>query len=235
MKIAIVDDSKLDREILVSAIEKYFFKKNLSPNIELFDGGENFVNNYEKNRYDVIFLDIFMYEKNGMDVANFIRNMADKTQLVFSTSSQDYAIASYDVGALYYILKPVRQEKIDIIFDKLLQKPIEKTIEVLSDRISLEIPISKILWVETFRNLLIIHLKDQQIKTYMTMQKFLNDSDNAPRFLLSCKGVVVNMDYIIDVQDSDFVLKNGEKVQIRKRAGAQVKMEYLRYKCQKTE
>lgn len=233
MKIAIVDDDKIDRSEIENIVSKYFLNKDINLGISLFVSGEDFLKEYKKDEYDIIFLDIYMYEKNGIDIATHIRKSEDNCKIVFLTSSSDFAVMSYEVDALYYVLKPAKIEKIWKILDKCMQIPIEKTVEVLSERVVVEIPLSKILWLETFRNLLIIHLHDQEVRTYMTLQKFIEDTNSDGRFLVSCKGCIVNMDYVIDINEFDFILINGAKVQIRKRGAASVKMEYFRYKCKK--
>ena len=61
---------------------------------------------------DIIFLDIIMPLLNGMDTARELRQHDRAVQIIFLTSSPEFALESYEVRAQGYILKPVSQEKL---------------------------------------------------------------------------------------------------------------------------
>jgi len=53
-----------------------------------------------------------MKSSQGIDIAKKIREFDKECKIIFITSSKEHAIDSYDVGAVYYILKPVSKEKL---------------------------------------------------------------------------------------------------------------------------
>lgn len=57
---------------------------------------------------DLIFLDIQMPDINGLEMA---RSIAPPAKIIFTTAFRDYAIDSYDVAAIDYLLKPIRFDK----------------------------------------------------------------------------------------------------------------------------
>ncbi|MFI3212308.1 MAG: response regulator [Eubacteriales bacterium] len=234
MKIAIVDDFDLDRMAMKDMVKEYFDFHSMEVEFHIFHSGEEFLEHYQVNAYQIVILDIYMIEKNGMEIATHIRGEGDTCKILFATSSQDFAVESYEVGATYYILKPIQKERVEKALDLCMKrKKAEKTIEVICDRLPLQIIISSIYWVETLRNVLIIHLEEQEIKTYMTFQGFLVLLEGDQRFMVSCKGCIVNMEYIDEIMEYDFKMKNGDYVQIRKRGANQVKADYLQYMCRK--
>lgn len=231
MKIAIVDDVQSDRLLAQSMVEELVKDHHIDADICVFDGGEVFLKSYTPKKFDIIVLDIYMYEKTGMDVATYIRDQGDDCKLIFATSSIDFAVESYEVRAIYYVLKPLQKEKFHHALDLCVEK--EPIIQIVSERTTIDIPYSKIYWIETFRNTLIIHMKKQEARTYMTFQKLSDVLCEDSRFLVSCKGCIVNMDYISQMDDFQFTLQNDDTVQIRKRNGKQVKNQYFAYICKK--
>lgn len=234
VNIAVVDDFLLEREQMELMVKSYLKDHGIKGVVESFENGEAFLEEYTPNKYAIVILDIYMNEKTGMDIAKYLREQNDKCKVLFATTSEDFAIESYEVSATYYLLKPIQQEKVVKALELCMKKPIrEPYVEIIVDRLPIKIPFSNIYWVETQRNVLVVHLEKKEIKTYMTFQSFVETLKGDPRFLVSCKGCLVNMDYIVSMEECDFVMKNKDYVQIRKRGGNQIKTDYLQYICKK--
>lgn len=69
----------------------------------------------ELNRrvFDAIFLDINMPGLSGLELAGILANFAHRPAVVFVTAHDDKAVAAFDVGAVDYLLKPIRQNRLD--------------------------------------------------------------------------------------------------------------------------
>ncbi len=127
MKIAIIDDEKYHSDILntvlCNEIEKlqmeYFY-------IDTYSSGEEFLKDWTPGKYNLIFLDIYMNGINGIDVARKIREMDETVEIVFCTTSNDFAAQSYEVNAKYYLKKPVDEESIDRMLGTLNLKKINR-------------------------------------------------------------------------------------------------------------
>ena len=108
-------------------------------------------------------------------------------------------------------------------------------IEVLSNRIRIQIPVQSILYVSISQNASLIHTDGGVVKTYMTftsMKALLEQS--ASCFLMCYKGCLANMNRIAGVVGIDFVMDNGERVQVRKRDGNKIRQSYVLYRCAQT-
>lgn len=116
MRIAIIDDLLTDLEYLRSNVCRWADEHAvpLIPGPALFENGETFLEQFQKDRYDIIFLDIFMEGMNGMDTARRIRECDDACRLVFTTTSAEYAVDSYEVDSSYYLVKPYSYEKLSL-------------------------------------------------------------------------------------------------------------------------
>ena len=233
MRIAIVDDFKLDRDEIERAVLEYLSDRKIVADITLFENGEKFMEHYLIDLYDIVISDIYMNEISGIDLAKSIRQIRKECKVLFVTSSVDFVLDSYEVQATYYLLKPIDKEKLEKALDLCFQEnqAEESSIKVISNRISIDIPLSEIYWCETIRNALYIHLKDKVVKTYMTFHSFCEMLKKEKRFLKCNKGCIVNMDYIHQWNDFDFILLNEDRVQVRKRGGIKLKMEYMQYTC----
>ncbi|MGE2716950.1 LytR/AlgR family response regulator transcription factor [Mycolicibacterium litorale] len=62
---------------------------------------------------DAIFLDINMPGLSGIELARVLANFAHRPAIVFVTAHDDKAVAAFDVGAIDYLLKPIRQDRLD--------------------------------------------------------------------------------------------------------------------------
>lgn len=62
---------------------------------------------------DAAFLDINMPGLSGLELAGVLKNFSRPPALVFVTAHDDKAVAAFEVGALDYLLKPIREERLD--------------------------------------------------------------------------------------------------------------------------
>ncbi|WP_341770545.1 LytR/AlgR family response regulator transcription factor [Actinorugispora endophytica] len=70
-------------------------------------------------RPDVLFLDVHMPGPSGIDLARFLSAMPKAPRVVFVTAHEDYAVAAFDLRAVDYLLKPIRQERLAETLDRL--------------------------------------------------------------------------------------------------------------------
>lgn len=126
IKIAICDD---DRECLVvtkQMLDNWISGSNIPAEIYSFDNGDALIAKSDKDKLDIVFLDIFMPLLNGIDTARELRSRDKTLKIIFLTSSPEFALESYSVKAADYCLKPVQYEKIkEIMDDCALERKIE--------------------------------------------------------------------------------------------------------------
>lgn len=231
MDIAIVDDIEQDQfhmEQLVLAWAKPY-RKDLQ--IQHFSSGEACLEHPSPNLFSIVLLDLYMDGINGMDTARELRRRGYAGQIVFVTSSDSYALQGYEVDAANYLLKPVEGQALNRALDHCLARMGSEcaSITVTSNRSNILIPLRHIVWVEAQRNALLFHTDGGIIKSYMTIENLSKQLSGYGQFLLCCKGILVNMDRISTVGEVDFIMDNGEHVQIRKRGASQMKRDYLHY------
>lgn len=170
---------------------------------------EKLISNAEKP-VDLIFLDIDMDGESGLDYA---RRLGGEAKVVFTTAFADYALDSYDVEAVDYLLKPIREERFNRAVDRVLQTferenasssdsaPGDNSyITVKADRKYVRIAVRDILYIEGMGDYLVIHLKDRRITTRLTFKKMEEDLEGSVIVRVN-KSYMVNKN-AIDSYDS---------------------------------
>ena len=230
LHIAICDDEKDFVQYLTDLLNQYSKETGRDIKITPYYDGMELIEKYDTT-IDLIFLDIYMDQDNGMDVAVRIREAGDSCSLIFVTSSDAFAVASYDVQAAYYLLKPLDTAKLMKVLDTIQIKNAQdvRYIEVICDRTPVRVPVKTILYADTFHNAVQLHTDAGVLRTYLTFQKFEELIQDLPCFLSCYRGCLVNMDRIHKTLEDSFLLDNQEVVQIRKRGANAIKKEYLNY------
>lgn len=163
---------------------------------------------------DLIFLDVRM---PGTDGITFARTVRDNTLVIFTTAYPEYAVDSYELDAVDYLLKPVEPlrfrkavgkafDYLQLLQDKSRNSAIETVtpeyIFVKSDRRYFKILFRDILFVEGLKDYVIIQTDSRKIITNTTL-KAIHDRLPPEIFLRTNKSYIVNLDKIdsFDVND----------------------------------
>ena len=213
MRIALVDDTPIELKILSEIIDREL------PHATVFSfpSGEAFLKDWQSNGYDLILLDIYMDDLLGVDVAKKIRETDEDVRIVFCTTSNEFASESYEVGANYYLQKPVSSTSFQRMLKMIrLDQYEENRFVTLTD--GQKIVLRNITYTEYYNHSIIIHSKkraDLQTRmSQMDWEALLSEYD----FLCSCsKGIVVNLFEADRIEDGMFVLYNGDTVPISRR------------------
>ncbi|AMS32403.1 hypothetical protein AEM42_08415 [Betaproteobacteria bacterium UKL13-2] len=117
----IADDEPLLRDELRDALEELWPELNIVA--ECADG-VTALNEVERHKPDIAFLDIKMPRMTGLEAAEQI---SGNTMLVFVTAFDDHAIQAFDQGAIDYVLKPIRLTRIAKTLQRLKQRLADHT------------------------------------------------------------------------------------------------------------
>lgn len=154
LSIAVCDDNQENRLSLRWLLESILENQKIEHAIYEFSSGETLLPWMQKhhNEIDLLFLDIEMGKVNGMEAAKALRAYNDVLQIVFVTGFSDYVFDGYGVGALGYIMKPVKREQLETIISRVLTKRCKDAEQVYSchnGEIWYRIPYKEILYFES--------------------------------------------------------------------------------------
>lgn len=229
-KIIICDDVEMERQMLHELLLLYFEETKDDVTILEYESGESLLADIEEGylEADLLFLDIYMKEMNGMEVARRLRETNHNGPIVFLTASRDFAIESYEVQASGYILKPFDVEKIRELTGRLLKREQRRRVEIRSKRQYRYPYIDEIMYAESEAHMIWIHLRDGSEIVAQEKLGDLEERISERRFLRCHQSYLVNMDYIRDAEDG-FVLKNGTNIPIRVRGRKEILESYHEY------
>lgn len=83
----------------------------------------------ERTDVEVVFLDIRMPGLDGLELARVFSSMATPPSVVFVTAHDDRAVDAYEVGAVDYLLKPLRSERLSASIDRILASRVAGAVE----------------------------------------------------------------------------------------------------------
>jgi len=236
LKIAVCDDNIADLSNLVSMINDYKAMRCDKHIIEAnaFNSAVDFIAAMESGqRYDLVILDILMPFMTGMEAANEIRLFNKDIKIIFLTSSPEFAVESYSVGAYYYALKPIWKEKLTILLDKVIgeMEAEEETSFLVKSKSGLtRIYIKRIEFAEVIGRTIHFHLTDGTvIETVGAMAKLEKELLSNSCFIKPHRSYIINMAYIDTLGQREIKMQSRASVPIAKANFSTVKASYISF------
>lgn len=211
-KVAICDDSDVDRQYIMNMVEHWAMGTGHVVHIDTFISAEDFLFRYsEESDYDILLLDVEMGEMDGVTMAKQLRKNNDTVQIVFITGYSDYIAEGYEVAALHYLIKPIKEEKLYSVLERATEK-LSKNEAVMNLEIGGEVvrvPIYQIRYADVYRNYVTIHaLSDVTAKmTLGDLEKQLDE-----RFYRVGRSVIINLIQISRVTKTEIRLIDGTTI-----------------------
>ncbi|MDX1939211.1 MAG: LytTR family DNA-binding domain-containing protein [Saprospiraceae bacterium] len=214
MKCLIVDDEPYAVDLLTEYIQQ-------TPFLQLAGKCYNAVEALsflQKKEADLIFLDINLPQLSGMQLAGLL---ADKYQIIFTTAYSEYAVESYELNAIDYLLKPITFER----FIKSAQKarsilnenkiPNNKTEEptnaaffVKTGKAVVKLCFEKIHYIEALGDYAVFHLQNEKHVVYKRMKEL--EATLPEQFCRIHNSYIVNMNHIIKIEDKQIYIGSNE-------------------------
>ena len=233
--IAICDDSKQERQILAALFKRYQELHATPLQIHIFQNGFSLLDAIDQGkRFDITILDILMPGENGIEIARNIRASGTDTEIIFLTSSPEYAVDTYEVKAQNYLLKPVTEEKffasIDSILAELDEKDTASFIIYTTEKQYSRIRVSSLVYGEVTHRTITLYLADQTIiSAVMTFTEFQDILKAYPDFIYPHRSYAVNMNYIQYVTKSDIILTDGQKIPLSRNNYTKISEQFLNF------
>lgn len=187
----------------------------------------------EKGGFDLYLLDILMPHLKGVELAERIRARNEAAEIMFLTSSPEYALEAFDVAACGYLLKPVDKAKFDKAFLAAayrLTRP-DNPYLLLKTRDGLrKLLFRELVMVESFNHDRVCTLTDgSKAVTADTLTSILERLSDDPRFFSPHRAYIINLEHIAALNASSVVMSTGQSVPIARVNYAALKRAYMDY------
>jgi len=218
IRVIAVDDEPLSLDL----VETYCKNVEFLRYEKGFTGTTSALQFLERNPVDLLFLDINMPSMSGID---FFKALDHKPMLIFTTSYSEYALKSYDLGAIDYLLKPFTFERFkkavdrahetyNLIFKASIAEK-AKFLMLKADLGLVKVMLNDILFIEGLDNYLKIHLRNQPPVVVRLTMKNLMEMLNEKEFLRVHRSYIVAVDHIESVKQKIITI-SGEEIPVGK-------------------
>lgn len=229
MNIAVVDDSISFVDDFCDKIERICENYNIDCGIDKLYDGYSIVENY--NNFDLIFLDIEMPNIDGIEVAkniNRLKGESDTPFIVFVTSKDNLVFKALEQFPYYFIRKTHLDSDIEqcIVNIKRSFDKNSKKYSIKDGRSTISITLRDIMYIEKDRNYVVFHTVSRQFRERSKIDEKIADLSSYG-FVRSHVGYIVNMRYVEEMSNSNFILYNGIKIPISKTHKKAVKDQYF--------
>lgn len=164
IKIAFCDDDLSVLKELSILMDRYRVERNQDITYAAFHSPLELLTEVERGtELDIIFLDVLMPGQNGISTAKEIRKYDTLVKIIYLTSSAEYAVDSYSVGAYFYQLKPIWQESFYRLMDSVLsecRRNEEKSLILRSKSGITRMDLDKLQYCEVMGRTLLFHRQD---------------------------------------------------------------------------
>ncbi|MEM6377620.1 MAG: response regulator transcription factor [Bacteroidota bacterium] len=221
IKCLIVDDEPLAAGLIKKHLEQF-------SQFELVASCWNAMEAFEilkKDAIDLLFLDIQMPVLNGID---FVKSLKHPPKVIFVTAYRDYAVESYELDVVDYIVKPITFDRFFKAVNKFLNQfegPVTLSLKVSeaaeseqndfiyvnSNRKFIKVKFDEVLYIESLKDYIRIHLSDQKIMTKEKISDFIEKLPN--HFIRIHRSFIINAQQVTAFTNHDVEI-NGQEIPI---------------------
>ena len=232
MKAIIIDDERLARQELKNLLSNY---KEIEIVAECSDANQA-KNKISELKPDIIFCDIQMPGKSGLELAEEISGTID---VVFITAYDEHAIKAFELNAFDYLLKPVHPSRLAETIKKLqiretTSKPNNNS--PLSKNETVFIKDGEKCWFVELNNIRLFESEGNYVRVYFDnfkplILRSLNSLEtrlNEKEFFRASRKHIINLSYISSVESwfnggLNVTLKDGKEIEISRRQAVRLK------------
>ena len=236
MRIAIVEDNARDMEQLRGVIEAYAAERGAPVEIDAFSSGADFQRDFAPGKYGLVFFDNYIDSGLGIDLARRARAVDEAVEFVFVSTSPDFAVSSFEVRALHYLLKPVAYDAVAGVFDRLWKhaaRPDVPMLEVTVGHRPTLLPVPSIRYIQVVDKTCLIHAQED-IPVYMRLEKLLELLPPG-EFVRTHKSYAVRLGAVKAMGQNEFHLKDGAVLPIGRAYQTECKTAFIEYLVRERE
>lgn len=237
-RIAICDDDAVERKSIEDDVLAYSSKHpQRTMKVEVYSSGFDMLESFEKTGGpDVVLLDICMPGMLGTEIAHEILSRSENTNIIFLTTSADFAVDAFSLHVSDYIKKPYSQERLDAALDRVLSIREKKSWFLLSSEGRLNrIALEDVLYIETLDKKKIFSISSGKKLTSWLSAREVEALVLGKKGFVKCGGsFIVNLSHVRCLS-TGFVMDDGTLIPIPRRLRSSLKDAYVDYYLKEAE
>lgn len=214
IRIAIVEDDDTSAALLGGFVRRYAAEKKKELAVTRFASGVDFISDYAPV-YDIVLMDIEMPFMDGMTTARKLRELGDKSPVIFITNMAQYAVKGYEVDALDFMVKPVSYYNFSVKLGKAVAVVLASRDDVITLTLKdgmKKLYVDDVKYIEVFRHDLIYHTTDEKFATRGALRE-AEEKLSGKGFARCNSCWLVNMKFVTEVKNN-LVVVGGESLTI---------------------
>lgn len=231
LRIAICDEWENSRREMYDFLTDLLSKNRMHFAIREYQEVNNFLEQYEKEEYQIIFLGFHADRPEKVQAAEKLRALDDDQCMVFFSDSRKFALKSQEVFASGYLLLPLERPKAESLMYRLIRREFpqaDKSFEIKTKKERCRIPYHDILYLESQNRIVIIHQFDGAVYQIYDKLNHVEQVLRDSRFLRCQQSFLINMEHVKEV-NTKFLLSNGISIPIRRGQVRQIRDSYYQY------
>ena len=224
LEIAICEDEQTDRERLQGLLHIILDKYAVERQITCYSSGEELLG--ADIRFHLIFMDIVMEGRNGIDIGQEIYNRNHMAKIIYQTNFEEYCKEALNtVHAFAYIEKPVDAEILEQQVTEFLKQHQKEEMQlefrsvsfeengIVAEKSSVLLPVSSIQYFEYIKTKKKVKIvTESTVYEYPDVISSLEARMQPYGFETSCRGILVNLRNVMKIKGYEVILRNGASV-----------------------
>jgi DNA-binding LytR/AlgR family response regulator len=215
MRIAICDDEQNCREDIHKILLSHErLSRDLA--VALFASGKDLLDCYsQRQRFDLIFLDVEMPELDGLQTGAQIRALDAEVIIVFLTSHKQYVFESLRIEIFDYLMKPAASDIVHNLLERAYRKYKEQRhiVQLQWQGRSCALEVGSIVYVEGYHRHTVFFTAQEKYECVGKLDEY--DAKLTPYGFLRChQGFLINMKYIQSIEKDRFKTTTGHFVEM---------------------
>lgn len=188
---------------------------------------------------DILLLDVIMPGEDGICATREIRRYDSTVKIIFLTSSPEFAVDSYEVGAYSYQLKPIQAKKLFSLLDAAVsdcRKERQEGIVIRGKNGITRVPLERLEYCEVIGRELRFCLTDRRIlESSGSLEKLWCRLEQYGDFMRPHRSFLVNMRYIQSISGRTIIMENQAEIPIPHGKCTKIREQYLAYAFNKKQ
>lgn len=229
LEIGICDDQVEWRETIQSLLRCYLNKKQLEANITTFTSAEELLKADWQN-FHILFLDVVMGKKDGVQAAMQIRQKNPDVSLIFVSAFLDYATMGYQVKASAYLLKSQLPATLENAMNAVLveRQLNQEIIAIAVNGREILLPLHEITYIESWGRTAVFHGKTD-FRTYMRFSD-IETMLSGKGFLRVHRCYIVNLAHCTAIKNYRAILDTRETLPCSHQEYSNLIRSFMRWK-----